>query len=77
MNITNEELILLVSILGSVSNTDVNKANDVFSKVYHLGENYVKPVEEKGLNTPSDLLWKKLMNEATERNIIKPNQLYI
>lgn len=76
MNLTNEELILLVSILGAQSNEEINRANGEFYGIYNLGENYVKPRKEYGFNTPSDFLWKKLMKEAEKRNIIKAGQYF-
>lgn len=71
-NFTDEELLILIAILGKQTNSSTNDAIECFDDgvYYTKGDNYREPFMD-GMKTPADNLYNRLLHESNKRGILK------
>lgn len=72
MNLTDEELLVLIAVLGKQSNSSIKEAIEYFyNGVYFTkGAKYKEPFMT-GLITPCDDLFNRLLHESNKRGMLK------
>lgn len=71
-NYTDEELLVLIALLGRASNGSINNSIGYFDDCvyYTKGDNYREPFMD-GFKTPADDLYNRLLHESNKRGILK------
>lgn len=72
MKLTDEELLILIAVLGKQSNSSIKEAIEYFDDgtYYTKGTKYKAPLI-KGLITPCDDVYNRLLDESNKRGILK------
>jgi len=72
INFTDEELLVLIALLGAQDNTSINEAIDNLDDefFYSKGVFFIKPFMN-GMKTPADNVYNRLLHESNKRGILK------